>query len=124
MADTTDAAEQEVIELGDLDPAEWNDYAEAQGWSDGLPLVMPTESAVERFVAAARGENEPFPPISPRQVVPTLRSLAANAVMAGCRPEYFWQSTNPGQRRHSGVSRSSVLTVDRHVPVGHCARPF
>ena len=89
MADTTDAAEQEVIELGDLDPAEWNDYAEAQGWSDGLPLVMPTESAVERFVAAARGENEPFPPISPRQVVPTLRSLAANAVMAGCRPEYF-----------------------------------
>ncbi|MBS04392.1 MAG: hypothetical protein CMQ24_17025 [Gammaproteobacteria bacterium] len=89
MADTTDAAEQEVIELGDLDPAEWNDYAEAQGWSDGLPLVMPTESAVERFVAAARGENEPFRPISPRQVVPTLRSLAANAVMAGCRPEYF-----------------------------------
>ena len=55
MADTTDAAEQEVIELGDLDPAEWNDYAEAQGWSDGLPLVMPTESAVERFVAAADG---------------------------------------------------------------------
>ncbi len=50
---------------------------------------MPTEAAVERLVAVGRGDNAPLPPISPRQVIPTLRSLAANAVMAGCRPEYF-----------------------------------
>ncbi len=91
MSETPDIPdlEDEVIDIGDLDPAQWNDFVEERGWSDGLPLVMPTESAVQRFVAAAHGDNEPFPPISPRQVVPTLQSLAANAVMAGCRPEYF-----------------------------------
>jgi hypothetical protein len=82
-------AETETIEIGDLDPEEWAEYAIEQGWSDGLPLVMPTERAVTRMAEGARGDNEPFPPISPRQVVPTLQSLAANAVMAGGRPEYF-----------------------------------
>jgi len=54
-----------------------------------MPLVPPTEPAVARFVEACRGDNESFSPISPRQVVPTLQSLAANAVMAGCKPEYL-----------------------------------
>jgi hypothetical protein len=85
----SDAAEDEVLDIGELDPEAWADYAEEQGWSDGLPLVPPTEPAVARMLEACRGDNEPFPPITPRQVVPTLRSLAANAVMAGCRPEYF-----------------------------------
>ena len=84
-----DAPGSEVIELDDLDPEQWNDYAAEHGWSDGFPQVVPTEAAVERFVATCRGNNEPFPPISPRRVIPTLGSLAANAVMAGCRPEYF-----------------------------------
>ncbi len=85
----SDSADTEVLEIADLDPEAWQDYAEEQGWSDGLPLVMPTEASVARMVAGARGDNESFPPISPRQVVPTLQSLAANAVMAGARPEYF-----------------------------------
>lgn len=85
----SDAAEDEVLDIGELDPEAWADYAEEQGWSDGLPLVPPTEAAVARMLEACRGDNEPFPPVTPRQVVPTLRSLAANAVMAGCRPEYF-----------------------------------
>ncbi len=81
--------DEEVIELDELDAATWNDYAIEQGWSDGFPLVMPSEDLVDRFVATCRGDNEPFAPMSPRRVVPTLRSLAANAVMAGCRAEYF-----------------------------------
>lgn len=85
----SEAANSEIIDIGEVSQDEWNEYAIAQGWSDGLPLVMPTEAAVERFVAAGRGGNDTFAPISPRQVVPTLRSLAANAVMAGCKPEYF-----------------------------------
>jgi hypothetical protein len=84
-----DAAEAELLDLSEMDPDQWNDHAIQQGWSDGLPLMMPTEKAVERFVATARGDNGPFGPISPRQVVPSLKSLAANAVMAGCKPEYF-----------------------------------
>ena len=84
-----EASETEVIELDDLGPEQWNEYVFERGWSDGFPLVVPTEAAVERFTATCRGDNEPFAPISPRRVIPTLRSLAANAVMAGCRPEYF-----------------------------------
>ncbi|WP_119419174.1 hypothetical protein [Desertibaculum subflavum] len=84
-----DFSSSEVIDLDIPDSEAWNDFALAQGWSDGMPLVMPTEAAVARFTAAARGDNQTFAPISPRQVVPTLASLAANAVMAGCKPEYF-----------------------------------
>jgi hypothetical protein len=85
----TDLTESEVIEVGDLDPAQWNDYAIDQGWSDGMPLLAPTETAVARFVETCRGDNEPFPPMPPRRVIPTLDSIAANAVMAGCKAEYF-----------------------------------
>ncbi|MCW5749439.1 MAG: hypothetical protein KIT36_24830 [Alphaproteobacteria bacterium] len=84
-----DLPETELLDLPELDGEAWNELALEQGWGDGMPLVMPTEAAVAKFVAVCRGDNEPFAPISPRQVVPTLQSLAANAVMAGCRPEYF-----------------------------------
>ncbi len=82
-------SEEEFLEVGEFDADQWNDYATEQGWSDGLPLVAPTEAAVERFVETCRGDNEPFPPMSPRRLVPTLRGIAANAVMAGCKAEYL-----------------------------------
>lgn len=85
----TDLTESEVVEIGDLDPAQWNDYALEQGWGDGMPLMPPTEGAVARFVETCRGDNEPFPPMPPRRVIPTMDSIAANAVMAGCKAEYF-----------------------------------
>ncbi|MBC8240742.1 MAG: hypothetical protein ISR50_20535 [Alphaproteobacteria bacterium] len=83
------APETEILDLDNLDQAEWNEYAMAQAWGDGFPLVMPTEDLVERFVATCHGDNEPIPAMSPRRVIPTLPVMAANAVMAGCRPEYF-----------------------------------
>ncbi len=86
MADT---AEAEVIDIPEMDPDTWADYVEEQGWSDGLPVVPPDEAAVARMMEGARGDNEPIPAITPRLLVPTIRSLAANAVMAGCRPAYF-----------------------------------
>ena len=82
-------AEIEVLDLGEMDQAQWNEYAFAQGWSDGFPLIMPTEDLVDRFLATTHGDNEPLPAMSPRRVIPALPVLAANAVMAGCRPEYF-----------------------------------
>jgi len=86
MPKTTDA---EFVEIGELDFDEWNDYALACGWGDGLPLMVPSEEKVSALVETCRGDNEPFLPMSPRRVVPTLRSIAANAVMAGCQPQYF-----------------------------------
>ncbi|MFV0299119.1 MAG: hypothetical protein ACK5JT_23705 [Hyphomicrobiaceae bacterium] len=86
MTATTDT---ELIDVETADVEAFNEYAIEQGWSDGMPLYVPTEEKVAAFVAAVKADNETFKPISPRQVVPTLRSLAANAVMAGCKPEYF-----------------------------------
>src|SRR4030095_7648843 len=54
-----------------------------------MPLYVPTEAKVAKFVETVRGDNRPIPPVPPRQVVPTVQSIAANAVMAGWQPEYF-----------------------------------
>lgn len=85
----SDTADTEFLDIPEMDEDTWADYVEAQGWTDGLPAVVPTEPAVARMMEGARGDNEPFPAITPRQLIPTLHSLAANAVMAGCRPAYF-----------------------------------
>jgi hypothetical protein len=84
-----DIAEQEVIDLDDMDVEAFNEFAREQGWSDGMPLYIPTEDKVAKFVETVRGDNRPYAPVPPRQVIPTVQALAANAVMAGCRPEYF-----------------------------------
>jgi hypothetical protein len=60
------------------------------GWTDGLPVVVPTPERVERFLAAAvRDPDASLGPIAPRGAELTLRGLVANAVMAGCLPEYM-----------------------------------
>ena len=79
----------EVLDVADVDHDSWNDFADAQGWTDGLPVVPPGEALVELFLETCRGDEEAFGTLSPRPLSPTLRSAAANAVMAGCRPEYF-----------------------------------
>ena len=82
-------SDAEFVDIGDLDFDQWNDYALDQEWGDGLPLMVPSEEKVAAMMEASRGDNEPFPQMPPRRVLPTLQSIAANAVMAGCRPELF-----------------------------------
>ncbi|MDH3581732.1 MAG: hypothetical protein OEM91_14040, partial [Hyphomicrobiales bacterium] len=84
-----EAPETELIDVEDMSIEAFNDLAEAFGWGDGLPLYVPTEEAVAKLVDTVHGDNEPLGPLPPRRVVPTMKSLAANAVMAGCKPEYF-----------------------------------
>ena len=61
-----------------------------RGWTDGLPIVPPTEARVEKMLAYCdRPWDEPIAKIPPRWGEATPLRLAANAVMAGCRPEYF-----------------------------------
>lgn len=85
----TDVLDEETLDLGDFDASQWNDFAMDQGWGDGFPLVAPTEDLVGKFVETCHGDNQPFLTMPPRRVTPTLSSIAANAVMAGCRAEYF-----------------------------------
>lgn len=84
-----EAPDIETIDVEDMSVEEFNDMAEGFGWSDGMPLYVPTEAAVAKLVETVRGDNEPIGPVLPRRINPTMKSLAANAVMAGCRPEYF-----------------------------------
>jgi hypothetical protein len=61
-----------------------------RGWGDGLPIVPPTAARVEKMLAYSdRPWNESIATIAPRYGEATPLRLAANAVMAGCRPEYF-----------------------------------
>ncbi|WP_248647585.1 hypothetical protein [Halalkalicoccus jeotgali] len=57
---------------------------------DGLPVVNPTRERVERFLDTAgvtsKDQLGPFP-LSERSA--TMETLAANAVMAGCKSSYF-----------------------------------
>lgn len=61
-----------------------------EGWTDGLPIVPPTEEGVEAMLAVlGREPGEVVGRLAPRFGVATLEKVAINAVMAGCRPEYF-----------------------------------
>jgi hypothetical protein len=58
------------------------------GWSDGMPLVPPTHAKVEAMIAASgRDGSDVVGLFEPGFGVGTVRKIAANAVMAGCRPE-------------------------------------
>lgn len=61
-----------------------------RGWSDGLPVVPPTEARVLRMLAGTtRAPDEVVGVIPPNNVDCTVEKVAINAVMAGCKPEYM-----------------------------------
>src|SRR4051794_5036524 len=61
-----------------------------RGWSDGLPLVPPTEARVLRMLAGtSRKPDDVVAVVPPDLVEVTVEKVAINAVMAGCRPEYL-----------------------------------
>ena len=63
-------------------------YCYERGWTDGLPVVAPTIERVERMLSyCQRPLDEPIAKLAPRYGEATPLRIAANAVMAGCRPE-------------------------------------
>jgi hypothetical protein len=61
-----------------------------KGVTDGLPVVPPTRERVEGMLAAThRDRTELLAEIPPNYGRATVEKLAVNAVMAGCRPDYF-----------------------------------
>src|SRR5262245_32515119 len=61
-----------------------------RGWTDGLPVVPPTEALVDRMLAGGPWLPEHVLLYEPvRDLAVTAEKAAINAVMAGCRPEYF-----------------------------------
>jgi hypothetical protein len=64
------------------------------GWTDGLPIVLPTEARVAEMLKGTShkrdeivGRMQPSSPHEPWSY--TVEKVAVNAVMAGARPEHF-----------------------------------
>lgn len=61
-----------------------------RGWTDGLPVVPPTERRVLAMLQGTRRKpDEVVATVPPDLVDCTVEKVAINAVMAGCRPEYM-----------------------------------
>jgi len=69
---------------------EVNQFFYKRGWADGLPIIPPTEEAVEEMLA---GTDLPADyvvgKIVPRLGKATVEKIAINAVMAGALPTYM-----------------------------------
>ena len=77
-----------TIEVG-----EWDDPMEAcfeRGWTDGLPVVPPTDERILRMLSGTSRRPDEVVGLIPPDLAPcTVEKVAANAVMAGCKPEYM-----------------------------------
>ena len=59
-------------------------------WSDGLPVVTPTEERVQRLLTGTRRDPAEVIGLIPPALEPaTVRTVAIHALMAGCKPAYL-----------------------------------
>ncbi len=71
------------------DPVAAIEWCYEQGWTDGLPVVPPTEERVATFLATlGRERDEVLGAVPERRRQVTVEQAVVNAVMAGCLPEY------------------------------------
>jgi peroxiredoxin len=77
-------------ELRLLDGAGYDELEEMfeRGWTDGLPVIPPTPDRVEAMLGG-RDPSSLLGEIPPAMARVTIERVAACAVLAGCRPEYF-----------------------------------
>ena len=82
--------------MTDTTTVQWDDTLDAiekcydLGWTDGLPVVPPTEARVAQFLeVAGLDPSHSIGDIPERRRQVTAGKVAANAVMAGCLPEYI-----------------------------------
>lgn len=65
-----------------------------RGWTDGLPIILPTEERVQKMLTGTSASpdevvSEVFLIDTNETVKSTVSDIAVIAVMAGARPEYF-----------------------------------
>src|SRR5881296_1298982 len=68
----------------------FQDFALAEGWSDGMPVLPPTAERVARILGplAPRGADV-IAMLAPRRGVATLEAIAANLALAGALPGHL-----------------------------------
>ncbi len=76
------------VELADLEDESEALYA--RGWTDGLPVVAPTEQRVLRMLTGTSRSPDELVAVVPPDLAPcTVEKVAVNAVLAGCLPEHL-----------------------------------
>jgi peroxiredoxin len=80
----------DTASLRALDGAGYDELEEMfeRGWTDGLPAIPPTRERVEAMLSG-HDPDELLGEMAPAMARVTLERVAACAVLAGCRPEYF-----------------------------------
>ena len=80
----------DAASLRALDGAGFDELEEMfeRGWTDGLPVIPPTGERVGAMLGG-RDPDELLGEMAPAMAQVTLERVAACAVLAGCRPEYF-----------------------------------
>ena len=81
-------AATDIVATGTLD--EIQTLFDDRGWSDGLPIVPPTPERVAAFLAHTSDAPERVIGVMKSSGrAATVRNVAVNGVMAGCRPQYM-----------------------------------
>ena len=97
----------EVVARGTFD--EINHIFEKLQWSDGLDVVPPTRERVAEFLAATSDDpDRVIGPLMPSGSAATVRNVAVNGVMAGCRPDCM-----------PVLLAIAEILADPHYGVGH-----
>ncbi len=86
---TVDIFSEDLLQVDD--DADLIDAMAEHGWGDGLPVVAPTTERVDAMLLGCprTDPDEVVAVLPPRFGEATRRTLAVNAVMAGCRPEHL-----------------------------------
>ncbi len=118
-----------VLRSRRIDVAELEDEFELmfqRGWTDGLPVVPPTEDRVLRMLqGTTRAPDEIVATVPPDLVEVTVEKVAIAAVMAGCLPEYLpWVLTAVEAACNDTFNMHGVLATTMPVgPVLVCSGP-
>lgn len=76
--------------MGNAHISEAVEVAYELGWTDGLPVVPATRELVDPFLATTEwSADHVAAELPPNGGKATVEKIAVNAVMAGCKPEYF-----------------------------------
>jgi hypothetical protein len=92
--------------------AEVQKYFHKQSWTDGLPIIPPTEEAVAEMLKGTSHRPkeivaEAMPPLG---WIATVENVAVNAVMAGCKPEYMPVLLAMVEAFYKGDFKSTVVS--------------
>ncbi len=101
----------------------------SEGWTDGLPIILPTEKMVEEMIAAGgMDRTASLGTMPPKNGEITIEKLAVNAVMGGCRPEYFpvviaaIEAMQQPQHNLGGVIQTTHMCVSLAIVNGPLSR--